>query len=193
MTDFLHHISPAAIGLGVALLMTIPKLGVLDAQDMKEVNFSLVLFVGGTLSMANVLTTTRALDLVAEVLLRWGEPFFSNGITASQTLYWGGFLYHFVAGGEHTMISSLLPVLLQISDVQHYNPITVGLIWNYSVSSYIFVYQSPVLVFAYSFGYFTSKDLLKVGILFAITQSILLLLLIYIYWPLIGLTWSTML
>ncbi|PON12298.1 hypothetical protein C2W62_40335 [Candidatus Entotheonella serta] len=190
MTDFLYHINPAMIGLGIALLMTAPKIGVLDAQDVKAINFSLVLFVGGTLSMATVLTSTQALDLVADAILHWGEMLFSNGIIASQALYWGGFLYHFVAGGEHTMISSLLPVLLQISESQNYSPVFVGLVWDYSVSSYLFVYQSPVLVLAYSFGHFTIKDLIKVGFLFTLIQSILLILLVHFYWPLIGIIWS---
>ncbi len=88
------------------------------------------------------------------------------------------------------MISSLLPVLLQISESQNYSPVFVGLVWNYSVSSYLFVYQSPVLVLAYSFGYFTIKDLIKVGFLFTLIQSILLILLVHFYWPLIGIIWS---
>ena len=87
MTDFLYHINPAMIGFGIALLMTAPKIGVLDAQDVKAINFSLVLFVGGTLSMATVLTSTQALDLVADAILHWGEMLFSNGIIASQALY----------------------------------------------------------------------------------------------------------
>ncbi|MGC4081181.1 MAG: hypothetical protein QM736_03460 [Vicinamibacterales bacterium] len=39
----------------------------------------------------------------------------------------------------------------------------------------------------YSYGYFDSRDLLKVGLLLAILESLILFLLVPLYWPLIGL------
>jgi di/tricarboxylate transporter len=41
----------------------------------------------------------------------------------------------------------------------------------------------------YSYGYFESKDLLKVGAVLTIVEAIFLMILVPVYWPLIGLHW----
>ena len=38
LTDFLHHISPAIIGMGVGLFALLPRVGILDIEDMKRLN-----------------------------------------------------------------------------------------------------------------------------------------------------------
>jgi sodium-dependent dicarboxylate transporter 2/3/5 len=39
LTDFLHHISPAVIGMGVGLFALLPRIGILDIEDMKRLNY----------------------------------------------------------------------------------------------------------------------------------------------------------
>jgi di/tricarboxylate transporter len=51
-TDFLHHTNPAIVALGIGLLLTLPKVGVLDTKAIKSVNFLLIMFISGALSMA---------------------------------------------------------------------------------------------------------------------------------------------
>jgi di/tricarboxylate transporter len=41
----------------------------------------------------------------------------------------------------------------------------------------------------YSYGYFDSKDFIKLGAILTIVQGVLLVLLVQFYWPLIGLHW----
>lgn len=55
MTDFVHHLNPAVIAIGIGLLLSLPKVGVLDAKAIKAVNFLSIIFIGGALSMAMVL------------------------------------------------------------------------------------------------------------------------------------------
>jgi hypothetical protein len=55
-TDFWHHLSPAAVGATIGLLLTLPGLGVLDLKAIKGVNFLLIVFGGGVVNMTNVLT-----------------------------------------------------------------------------------------------------------------------------------------
>ena len=42
------------------------------------------------------------------------------------------------------------------------------------------------MVAGYSYGYFEAKDLLRVGFLLTIAESLVLLLIVPFYWPLIG-------
>ena len=48
--------------------------------------------------------------------------------------------------------------------------------------------QSAVLIVGYSFGYFSSKDLFRLGFCMSIIDSVLLLLVVPFYWPLLGIT-----
>jgi di/tricarboxylate transporter len=43
-----------------------------------------------------------------------------------------------------------------------------------------------VMVTGYSYGYFKAKDLLRVGICLALAESLVLLVIVPFYWPLIG-------
>src|SRR6266516_2329309 len=50
LTDFLHHISPSIIGLGVGLAAVLPGIGVLTVEDMKRMNYLPVFFVAAAVS-----------------------------------------------------------------------------------------------------------------------------------------------
>jgi di/tricarboxylate transporter len=54
--------------------------------------------------------------------------------------------------------------------------------------SCLFVYQSSIFVLGYSYGYFTSRDVLKVGAILTVLQGFFIILLVLFYWPAIGLT-----
>jgi di/tricarboxylate transporter len=102
-------------------------------------------------------------------------------------LFWTGFVYHFFLGSELSMLSTSLPVIVNYASTQGLDIKSIALIWNFSTTSKIFVYQSSVLMLGYAYGYFETKDLFKLGIALTIVEGILLALLVPLYWPLIGL------
>ena len=190
-TDFWHHLSPAAIGIAIGVFLTVPGLGVLDMKTVKAVNFLLIVFAGGVVSMANVLTATHALTTLADLLGAWHDALLSDAWRATLSLYWGGFLYHFLVGSEFTMVSTLLPVLLHVAATQGYSLVAMGMLWVFAGSGKLFVYQNSGLILGYSYGFFQTKDVLKVGAVLTVVEGLLILLLVTLYWPLIGLSWRT--
>jgi di/tricarboxylate transporter len=60
------------------------------------------------------------------------------------------------------------------------------LVWAFAAGGKIFVYQSGVMVAGYSYGYFKATDLLRVGFCLTVVESLVLLLIVPFYWPLIG-------
>jgi di/tricarboxylate transporter len=60
------------------------------------------------------------------------------------------------------------------------------MVWTFSAGGKIFLYQSAVLVVGYSYGYFSLRDLFKVGAALTIVEWLILMLLVPLYWPLIG-------
>jgi solute carrier family 13 (sodium-dependent dicarboxylate transporter), member 2/3/5 len=104
---------------------------------------------------------------------------------SAVVLYWIGFAYHFFLP-EPSMISTSMPLLMQFAEAKNLNPLAIGMIWTFAAGGKIFMYQSPVLVVGYSYGHFEAKDLLKVGLVLTVVESLILMLLVPLYWPLIG-------
>jgi hypothetical protein len=115
-TDFWHHLSPAAVGVAIGLLLVVPGLGVLDVKAVKAVNFLLIVFAGGVVSMATVLSEVSALTPLGDFLGTWHKVLLPTAWRATLVLYWGGFLYHFLVGSEFTMVTHVQGVVAQRDD-----------------------------------------------------------------------------
>src|SRR5206468_11805873 len=91
VTDFLHHIPPPMIGLGVGLLAIMPRIGVLDMDDVRKINYLPIFFVAAAASLSNVLAQTRALDVLTTTLFEWLQPHISTSWGSTFVLYWAAF------------------------------------------------------------------------------------------------------
>jgi len=186
MTDFLHHISPSIIGLGVGLAAVLPGIGVLTVEDMKRMNYLPVFFVAAAVSMGEVLVQTKALDLLTGMFLSWMEPLLGSLLQSTLVLYWTAFVYHIFLASEISMLATSIPVLMTFAKSHAMSPLLVGMIWTFGAGGKLFAYQSGVLIVGMSYGYFGSRDLLRLGALLTVAQCVLLLILVFFYWPLIG-------
>lgn len=187
-TDFLHHISSSVIGLGIGLIALLPIIGVLGAEDLKRLNYPVFLFIGAAISMGRVLTATKSLDVLTNVLFGWMTPLLGSPFIAPFVTYWTAFTYHIFLASELSMLGTSVPVLMSYATAHHLNPLALGMVWTFASSGKIFMYQSAVLVVGYSFGYFRSKDLFRLGLCMSIIDSVLLLIVVPFYWPLLGIT-----
>jgi sodium-dependent dicarboxylate transporter 2/3/5 len=186
MTDFLHHLTPSVIGLGIGLLAVLPRLGVLDIEDLKRVNYLPVFFVAAAVSMGEALAQTKALDVLTNVMFAWMSPLLTNIYTSTFVLYWTAFVYHIFLASETSMLGTSIPVLMNFATTHGFSPLALGMIWTFAAGGKIFVYQSAVMIVGYSYGYFDSRDMLRVGAWLTVVEALILLLLVPFYWPLIG-------
>jgi hypothetical protein len=63
--------------------------------------------------------------------------------------------------------------------------------WSFAGGGKLFVYQNSILMLGYAYGYFQGRDLLKVGGILTLVEGLFLLLVVPLYWPLIGVPWRT--
>jgi len=185
-TDFWHKQSPSLIGFGIGLVALMPVIGVLDVEDLRKVNYLPVFFVAAALGMGNVLVATKALDVLTNVMFAWMTPLVHSVYGSTLVLYWTAFVYHIFLASEISMLGTSIPLLMKFSIERGLDPLAIGMIWTFAAGGKIFVYQSGVMVVGYSFGYFETKDMFKIGGWLTIVESLILLLLVPIYWPLIG-------
>src|SRR2546425_1184387 len=186
VTDFLHQIPAPMIGLGVGLLAIMPRIGVLDTDDVRKINYLPIFFVAAAVSLSNVLAQSKALDVLTTILFNWIQPFIGTTWLSTLVLYWAAFLYHIVIGNEIAMLATSIPPLMAYAKQHGIDPLTLGMIWTFGAGPKLFMYESAVLVVGYSYGYFDTKDMLKVGAVLSVVTAIILLLLVPLYWPLIG-------
>ena len=185
-TDLIHHISPAVIGIGVGLLATVPGVGVLDQEDLKRLNYLPVFFTAAAISMGNVLVQTKALNAMTVIMFDWMRPLITNVYSVALIPYWTAFCYHIFLGNELSMLATSMPPLLSFAKSSGIHPLPIALVWAFAAGGKIFVYQSGVMVAGYSYGYFKATDLLRVGFCLTVVESLVLLLIVPFYWPLIG-------
>jgi len=186
MTDLLHHISPAVIGIGAGLLALTPGLGLLNQEDLKKYNFLPILFVAAAISMGDVLVQTKALDLLTNVMFAWMRPFTAHSASMVFVTYWTAFFYHIFLGNELAMLATSIPPLMNFGKAAGVHLLPLGMVWAFASGGKIFVYQSGVLVAGYAYGYFDSWDVFRVGLWVTLAESLILLVLATTYWPLLG-------
>lgn len=186
MTDLIHHIEPAVIGIGVGLFAAVPRWGVLDQDDLKRLNYLPMFFVAAAISMGDVLMQTKALHALTAVMFNWMGPLVHNSFTLAVVPYWTAFLYHIFLGNEIAMVATSVPPLMNFATASGLHALPLGLVWAFAAGGKIFVYQSGVMVTGYSYGYFEAKDMFRVGLWLTALESVLLLLIVPFYWPLIG-------
>ena len=140
------------------------------------------------LSLGRLLSSTKGLEVLTDIVTAIIDPLVTGPITSALVLYWTAFGYHFFLGNETAMLSTSLPVILDFAKMRGLDPLATGMIWTFAAGGKIFVYQGAVLIVGYSFGYFDARDMLKVGFALTIVESLILLLLVPFYWPLLGIS-----
>jgi solute carrier family 13 (sodium-dependent dicarboxylate transporter), member 2/3/5 len=187
LTDFIHHIPSPVVGMGVGLFALLPRIGILDIEDMKRLNYLPVFFVAAAVSMGIVLEETKGLDVLTAHVFAWMAPYMTNILSATVVMYWTAFLYHFLLASEISMLGTSIPLVMEFAKSQGMNPLQLGMIWTFAAGGKLFAYQSGVLIVGYSYGYFAARDLVRMGAWLTLVEFAVLLLLVPFYWPLIGL------
>jgi solute carrier family 13 (sodium-dependent dicarboxylate transporter), member 2/3/5 len=186
VTDFVHHIPPVMVALGVGLFALLPRVGLLDADDMRTLNYMPVFFVAEAVSMGNVLSITKGLDVLTHNVIAWMDPFFVNIYTTTIVMYWTAFVYHFLLASEISMLGTSIPLVMGLAKAHAMSPLLLGMIWTFAAGGKLFAYQSGVLIVGYSYGYFEARDLVRIGWWLTVVEFMILMVLVPFYWPLLG-------
>jgi anion transporter len=186
LTDFVHHISPSVIGIGVGLFALLPHVGILDIEDMRRLNYMPVFFVAAAVSMGTVMEATKGIEVVTHFVFAWMQPLLTNIVVTTAVMYWTAFLYHFLLASEISMLATSIPLVMEFAKANAANPLQLGLIWTFAAGGKLFAYQSGVLIVGYSYGYFEARDLIRMGAWLTVIEFAILILLVPLYWPLIG-------
>jgi di/tricarboxylate transporter len=116
------------------------------------------------------------------------QPYLTNLFIMTVVRYWVAFVYHFFLASEISMLGTSIPLVMNFAKSSGMSPLLLGMIQTFAAGGKLFAYQSGLLIVGYSYGHFEVRDLLRLGWWLTVVEFVILMLLVQIYWPLIGIS-----
>ncbi len=138
---------------------------------------------GAGVSMGNSMLDSGAGRYLAEVFL----PLLSG--QSSFVVYFGmGFFGSFLSSmmSNSAAVALMLPIMLPMSEMMNLPPQVVTMIAPISTSFIMLVIGCPPTIIAYSTGYFTQTEFIKIAVIWAMVLLTGCVLGMLVYWPMIG-------
>jgi len=163
-------------------------IGLVRWEDVNNgVNWGVVLLYAAAISLGVQMKDTGAALWVAENFLEILKPLGVDGgvplwaaVSALTTL-----VTNTMSNGA--AVAVLGPIALNLAVVAEESPIVIGFITAISSAfAYLTVIGTPACTIVYASGYLKTTDFLKVGFRMVIMSTILMLLMAWLYWPLVG-------
>ena len=189
LTDFFHGLSPAIPALLGAVLLACPRIGVLGWKDFESrLSWGLVLTVGASLSLAQAMISTGAVDWVGQqfILMFMGGPHKPLLLLASIIVAVA--IIHIVITNLAACVALMIPIVLTIAHTAGLNPLICALIVTIVIDSVIFYpVQTASNLLAYESGYFGAMDVGRLGLTMLGLTILVGLCVAVPYWNLLGL------
>lgn len=196
VTEHLHGFEIATVTIGGAVLLTMPRFGIMDWKaGLKSVSWNLIIFVGAALVLGNALIETGAAEWIIKNLFSLtglDKTAGQNGILILLTIAFISLTSHIYMTSHSARAAALVPPLLYLATTLEMNPVamlfisTVGMDYclTFPVSSKaILLYQE-----AGEGETFDPADLLKLSSVLIIVHLILMVAFYYFYWKWVGLS-----
>lgn len=185
-TDQLHGINAAWIGLAAALVLMVPQFGFVPPPVFKtSVDFSMILFVAGALTLGTVVNSSGLGDIIAHQVLQF-LPFhegstFVNFI--SLALLGIATTVFTTAPGMPAVLTPLAPELAQTTG---FSTSAVLMTQVIGFSTIMFPYQVGPLIVAMGLAGESTRPLLKITFSLFVITVLVLLPLDFLWWKALG-------
>lgn len=188
-TDFLHHIDPAWVALGVVVGLSLPMVGdVLDANDISTgVNWPIIFFVMGALAIGAVGRVTGMSAWLAASLLPATPP--ANPYVFAALVGGATMLIHMVLGSALACMSIVAPPMVQYAAATGMNPLVPALIVYTAVAiHYLLPFQHVTILLGQgAVGGYGTRHVLRYGLPLTFVVLIVIILVEVTWWQFVGL------
>ncbi|MEG3638751.1 SLC13 family permease [Magnetococcus sp. PR-3] len=185
VTDFAHGISPAWVGLGVAVFCLLPGARLVEGRTISQFNLSPLLYVAGIIGMGAVVAETGLGHLMAEKVLAF-LPLSEDAPVVNWTNLSLGSVFMSLLTTQPGLPAVMSPLAQPLAEASGLELHTLLMIQVLGYSTTILPYQAPPLVVAAQLGRIPFKDLIKMTFLLALLTLLLLVPLDILWWMLLG-------
>jgi len=188
MTEPLHGMHPSIPALAGVVLLTLPKIGVADWEDVIKINYGTVLLLGVTLSMGYGLTESGAAKTISGYLsAEWFLELMRHPIVAAAVVIFMAQLFHKLISNVSTAVVTFIPIMVSVAANAGTDPVAIGFIAGLaSLHGFMLIVETMPNLLAHGTGLITQKDILKPGLYATLLSMAIMVLVAATWWRLIG-------
>ncbi len=185
VTDSIHHVSPAWVALGAAIILLIPAVGVLPARSFSGINFAPIFYVAGVLGVGALVTHSGLGAVIGGELIDLLSPHPGETLTNVLSL-----VAVAMATGLVTTLAGLpavlTPLAQEFANATGLPLMTVLMTQVIGFSTVILPYSSPPLILAFAMGGVRLADGTRLCLVVAAITIVLLMPLNFLWWNFLG-------
>ncbi|WP_200416513.1 SLC13 family permease [Virgibacillus salexigens] len=186
-TQQLHHVSIPLIGLLGAVLTITPMVGVWNWNEAKQaIDWDMILFFASTIMVSGMLIDTGTIDLLAKTLMDV-LPFKSSMLIVVALLIFI-LLLRIIFVNVLGFLTIVLPLALTLGEtLPGFSSIVLTMgVFLIGIPGFLLITQSPVHLLTFPYGYYSERDLLRVGGISIVCWLVIILTTMMTYWIYIG-------
>ena len=172
-TDPIHGLHPMFGAVLVAALSLSPRIGTLSFAAVEEVDFTIVFFVGAVFAIAAGLTETGVTETAAGALLSVVPTTAPAAVVLAAVFGVTAALALLLEGAA--VASVLTPILLSFAATAGLDPAAIAFVEAAALGTYVFPYQSVVLVAVLREPIVESRELIRVTTVLSVATVVVLL------------------
>jgi anion transporter len=188
LTDRFHHLSPAIPALIGAVLLLVPRIGVLSWKAFEsKLSWGIIFSIGAALSLSAAMTRSGAAAFLSRSVVAHMAGLASEPALLVISLIVAVAAIHLAITNLAACIALLIPVAATVAERAALNPVVCGLIVTIVVDAVIlYPVQTATNLLAYETGYYGAADVRRLGI-GMLLMTVMVILLTIPYWAWLGL------
>jgi anion transporter len=187
--DSFTKIDLSFVAILAMILVVLPPFGIVTPQEaLKDVEWGVILWLGTAISIGSIGAKTGVFKALTNLM------FVSTHITSLEPVAFVLILiiilmyFHAISPGYVAYTVALVPVTLSIVKALPYSSPLLGflVIFTMGIGAAFFPFNSAPNMLFYGYNYFTQKDFLKGGLVLSVIAILNIILLYFLWWPMIG-------